>query len=825
MRRTSRTLSFVVALSVLASTLSPKSLNLSAESPAFALASQVQSSQKAPIRRALLIPISRYDTVLQRSKPAQSKARSSPAEKVAATGTKEILGRLEGPPNDVKELAALLKARYGFTYVHILPEAEATHDGILKAIQKYLIDDAAPGDECLLYYGGHGSFIRNSKSNQPNKQQETLVPIDYIRPMERREEIRDILDWELKQVFNRALDKGIVLTFISDSCHSGSLARGETAFVSRAAPGSKFDLAEEPPQMADPKERGLLHLSASLAEQSAYEKDYNNIRHGIFTRALLDVMTSQPVETLTAQLLFQQVEDRVRRRRDSLIQDPTINANEDRRQRNLFGSPVPPHATRPIFVVSKFNRETKDFTLDRGRAFGLTAGSVLVKQGDPAPEAEKARLEVTIVLDMNSSRAKPVRPADLSKIKVGDVFVQETWATSAESVSVWLPPANLSLARLRAVVQALAPLRKDHRVRVVDDPTEQFVSHIISYDGAVWRLSLPSGEFDSLGASPTAESVIKKIGASSVNKLALFVNLPLASELRRQIQLGPGTPNGYVNLARAESAANYLLVGRAFGEGERIEYAWVLAGAFKNETETERRAHQDGRLLSAPKPAPLPPITDWVAIPEGDNGQKETALDLEDLALELNKIYGWVNTQSPPGATDREGAFPYRLTIFDSQWNPVDPLTNSNAWLIEGAQYQVALIAAPSARQRPNTEKRWVYVLTIDKNGKITLLYPKDFGIENQFPKGGVNAPQLGRETLTPIDVVGPATEKGAVLGPETYIMLATNEKLPDPKTLESEGVRNRVMSGVRGRKDRPAPPPEPTKWLVQHLFLESKPK
>ena len=140
----------------------------------------------------------------------------------------EHFGNLRGPLRDVEDLGKLLARKYGFQ-IHELPERQATHEGILKAFRKYLIDDAKKDDVCLFFFSGHGTQIKNSKSSEGDKFDEALVPIDVKRPVTEKKEVKEIRDKKLADLYNKALDKGVKLVVIIDSCHSGSSARGISA--------------------------------------------------------------------------------------------------------------------------------------------------------------------------------------------------------------------------------------------------------------------------------------------------------------------------------------------------------------------------------------------------------------------------------------------------------------------------------------------------------------------------------------------------------------------------------------------------------------------
>ena len=103
------------------------------------------------------------------------------------------------------------------------------------------------------------------------------------------------------------------------------------------------------------------------------------------------------------------------------------------------------------------------------------------------------------------------------------------------------------------------------------------------------------------------------------------------------------------------------------------------------------------------------------------------------------------------------------------------------------------------------------------------LLFPKSGG-ENRFPiEGGVT-----QEILLPRSKI----EISPPFGLDTYILLITDQQLPDPGALNFEAAATRgAVTPLQGLLDgasrgtRGASVAEPTDWSVQYLHLHSVPK
>ena len=238
----------------------------------------------------------------------------------------------------------------------------------------------------------------------------------------------------------------------------------------------------------------------------------------------------------------------------------------------------------------------------------------------------------------------------------------------------------------------------------------------------------------------------------------LFVQLPAPAALLREIAIGPGTEHDSVEEAKTPEQADYVLVGRAARGG--VEYAWVRP-----------ELHRDDADRST-----LPPRTDWIApIVLGDAG-----LVLQHAILQLHKILAWHLLPSPPDSPS-----PYRLALL----RPQDGAAVGDGRLAGFTKYRLVLRAA--AKPLPaGTKPRYFYVFGIDSFGRSVLLFPLGGSVENHFP--------IERDGETPaVEVpIGSVTVKPPY-GLDTYVLLSTDESLPNPSILQWSGVRTRGPKGA----------------------------
>jgi caspase domain-containing protein/putative peptidoglycan binding protein len=125
---------------------------------------------------------------------------------------------LSGCVNDANSMTALARSQ-GFSTTTLL-DRDGNSQNIINAIS-----DAAgrlrTGDIFMLTYAGHGSQVPDASGDEPGDMDETWVAYD-----------RQILDDELYALWGK-FAPGVRVLMISDSCHSGTVAR--VAFVAYQA--------------------------------------------------------------------------------------------------------------------------------------------------------------------------------------------------------------------------------------------------------------------------------------------------------------------------------------------------------------------------------------------------------------------------------------------------------------------------------------------------------------------------------------------------------------------------------------------------------------
>jgi len=761
----------------------------------------------AQTKRALLIGIDEYARPI--ALPEASPKASMPLGLQSETSRWEVpvWHSLEGAVNDVQAVRGLLtSAKFGFPgnepYMKVLINGQATREAILGAMQRYLVDLPVKGDTVVFYYAGHGSQRFNSRTSKPNHLDETIVPSDVNAGA------FDVRDKEIARIINHALDKGVKLTAILDSCHSGSITRG----IPMGSSGMVRFLGYDPRDANDPddntvrpedrRDNAALVFTATQHDQFAREWEFQGEHHGAFTIALIEALRALPANIPAADV-YKRVKV-VMQGMGLADQQPSLGGAAARPHDALFGASS--NGTRMrVAVAREGTLDNGKVVLDAGRIAGIGKGSELVKVVEPKRGPE-LRLRVVGLEGMNKAVAEPVG-ANGEKIEAGDLFELDKWVPADENrLQVWMPPATLSSADLEDFVAELSALRDSPKLKWLDDPSSVRPTHILSWTGTEWILSHKGGEQVSLGAHPAAQDVLNKL-ASSSQAVSLFIDIPPSKELAAQVKLGEDA-NAAVEIMRRPQLATYVLIGRL--QGGHVEYAWMLKEVIEQGKTADAQS-----VCSADTSFPL--RTDWTAA--APRTLDTAGREITEFAAMLAKIKLWLGLRVPPGGGD--SGFPYVLALKRRGAGESDYLEGGH--VIQNEVYDLVLHTSDSPPA--HVDRQWVYVLGIDCTGRGRLLYP--FGDEgNQLPEKGSIPKEI---TLTSgkqgIRIVPP-------FGLDSYVLLITSEQLPDPNMLDFDAVLTRgsrgptsplsellssASSGKRGM-DRPVP----SDWTIRYLQVTS---
>jgi hypothetical protein len=804
----------------------------------------VLGNAPAQTRRALIIGIDTYQ-------PAGTTAQH---EAGCTYGRCELgsFENLQGAVNDAQSIADVLTGpKFGFTAdkvvlltnpaprqsrpgVVVLPADQTTHDGVLAAMKKYLVDVPERGDTVVFYYAGHGSLRVNTAGEKLTVRGEdgklvyvdsTLVPSDVYKGG------YDVRDREMTRIFNAALDKGVHLTVIFDSCHSGGSTRGLSAGRQRSLPYDPRPVNDPPDSLPNgqrvtpPTERPdnpALVFAAVQQDQAANEADPSDTMpeaHGAFTAALIETL-----QVLPANAPASEVYQRVKVLLEGSgfpEQEPDLDANAERRAQPLFGGAADAANADKVRTAALNVEKDGSVWLDIGMVSGIGPGSeftaTTASGGAPA-----ATLRVDKALGVALSSATTVSPAG-AKVRVGDVF-ELTRLVPAQSspLRFWVGPANLSSAEIAAAAAQI----KASGIATISDPAEELYTDVLSWDGSAWILrhaapdsTAPAGHF--FFSFEKKKTRLVDLGPKlSGNDLKahlslharLWVDLPASRELAAGLELGDA--NSEAQATQAIGEANYVLAG-SMVKGD-ASYTWFHKNEFASgpiAATTAVTDHSPGCSTTSPYPV----RSDWVALADGAT-TATAAQTLNTYATRLAKVHGWLQLSNNAAAGAQESSF-FKLAFL--------PVTGTNPIDIDHPVHENDRMRLALQSDGVVKEPRWVYILDIDCHGKGSLIYPLNSS-ENQYPgEGDVDRQVLLR--ARPIVVTEP-------FGVDTMVLLTTAQPLPDPSVLNFEGVArgaargaktpleqllSSASSGSRGGAEVEVP----TTWGIETTTLRSIPK
>lgn len=709
----------------------------------------------AQTRRALLVGINIYQ-------PEQPVAGETQTE----TGpdgekTRGNWFNLDGAVNDMEAMKAILIARYGFKPddIRVLKNARATRRGILSGFQDHLIAKSGPGDIALFFYAGHGSQVKNSRSREADKFDESLVPSDSYRG------VPDIRDKELWKLYNQVQDRGARLTVIIDACHSGSISRGLTGPTTyRYLSPDGRDASDPTWYNQTPAEKGALVFSATQDFQQAAEmKDQDNTSHGLFTWALLKILREGDVDAPAARILMK-VKALIRSQ--GKTQEPNIEATPVRKNRTLFGIETSGLSGRVTVAALKILGSENRVELQGGLATGIREGCEL-KQVLPANiRRSPARLVVTEVRDLNRSLGRIIR-GEPKHIQPGDLFHVDRWVvTGGLRLGVMASRTGFSRSGLVRLARDLFQLVRRNGARWVTDPVEQTPTHILSWQTGGWKFMCPDGRIMEMGTRLDREAIEKAIHSQG-KKCFFFFNVPLGKADYDRLLSQFQNRRSLVRMADSHDRSHYVLTGRFVRD--RVEYALVLPNVTRDTS----------RFL------PLPARTDWIATEMGQEKGDHLSGELNKYALRIMKIKAWLELSPPP----QQVGFPYHLKL----QNALTGETKTGGEIYEDEVYGLVL-ETEDTRIGPRFDFFYVYVFSIDSFGRGTLLFPNRVlgTIENKLPAqftADNRLPRripLGNEKLFRVD--------GDSFGVITFFLLVSRNPIPDPGVLQMDGVRTRGM-------------------------------
>jgi hypothetical protein len=331
-------------------------------------------------------------------------------------------------------------------------DPEPTYANIVAQF-KAITELAQAGEQVYIYYSGHGGRATTiyPELKGADQEDEGIVPSDIGAGG------RYLLDVELAMLLKRMTDKGLIVTLIMDSCHSGGVTRGDgairTAPESDKTPPNQESLVASLEELSKnwktltekvdgdiawvPPIKNYLLLAACRPNELAYEYAFDGKeRHGALTYWLI-----QTLATSSTALSFSKLYDRVCAQIQSKFpqQLPMLIGDGTRA---VFGNEhLPPQYSVTVINV---DAKQKQITLNAGLAQGLSNGTRFAIYPLTATDFSNRQQQLAIVeiveVQASKSVAKVLEPKDGGIEVRGEVKIEP----GAPAVLVAAPVALVS---------------------------------------------------------------------------------------------------------------------------------------------------------------------------------------------------------------------------------------------------------------------------------------------------------------------------------------------------------------------------------------------
>lgn len=411
-------------------------------------------SASAPSRIALLVGIRAYDQ---------------------GTNSADGFGKLE-TMRDLVNIQRVLQDHYRFADFKVLPEEDATQEGIVAAFRSQLIAKAKPGDSVVFYFTGHGFQAYNEPNGdyEPDGLDETLVTWVPKSKQSLRKEEREAVMHMRDDVIHRLLaelaasmkgDDGKVqgsITVILDSCHSGTGTKG--ALIRKGRPWDEAIDGPLPKGKPEETDGGGWTGEASLPENTVVisgcrsgqlanmmpdagnRAENGSVLTYYLTHALADA-AARNMQDFSYRDIFEWVKARTLGLHAD--QDPQLEGPIDSL---LFGDGKLKGVGNFFSVTRSVGTTSIEVTLAAGSMMGLTPGSklALYRRGSDVAKPEGKLADATIKTVEPFSAVAMVDPGSAKGVSADDLVASRAVLTQFSS-----PPQPL-----RVLVDSADPLAK-----------------------------------------------------------------------------------------------------------------------------------------------------------------------------------------------------------------------------------------------------------------------------------------------------------------------------------------------------------------------------
>ncbi len=342
--------------------------------------------------------------------------------------SKTSFNSLNGPINDIELTKGLLRERFGFQnkdFITLL-DAQATHTGIEKAF-KLLIGRVQADDFVYIFYSGHGSQTKDLNGDERSGRDQTWVSYGARTSSDSQDKDNyDVLDDEINAWLSALYAKTEKVVFVSDSCHSATVARGPAAPIRAIKADKRPHLLGEQIYTQPVIYHGI-RVGAAQDYESAIEwvPQKTGKYYGMFTWYWVQNL-QQADDKDTWNQVFERVATKIQNRR-GVVQQPHIEG--DRRKRVLGEGFAPLVETISVNPIADEWIEIK-----AGSLAGVTEDSVYRLYNPEMPKSLLPRLTIEVVQPFQSYGV----PEPEGAFHKGDLIIEESHAYHFSLIKVSL---------------------------------------------------------------------------------------------------------------------------------------------------------------------------------------------------------------------------------------------------------------------------------------------------------------------------------------------------------------------------------------------------
>jgi hypothetical protein len=189
----------------------------------------------------------------------------------------------------------MMTKNYGFTKAVLLLDNQATRANVKREFEA-MVKESKDGDILVLTFSGHGTSTADRSGDEADGRDEALCLYDGL-----------MIDDEIRAILNK-LPKGVKFTFVSDSCHSGTVTR---SFISAMDSDDKLTPRYLPPEdemevaslSALPLKKGIfvpqedmpeILISGCLPTEYSYDACFNGKHKGACSHYSLLILRDNP---------------------------------------------------------------------------------------------------------------------------------------------------------------------------------------------------------------------------------------------------------------------------------------------------------------------------------------------------------------------------------------------------------------------------------------------------------------------------------------------------------------------------------------------------